>query len=182
MHIEFCGILSCVQADVVHPPRQDTGSPMIRACLWDICAQEHSHSFPCFPDVGNMLARLLASAVLAGGPQGFQRSRHSRSSLYQCFISIISGCQIFLGNGVMAHANRAVSLLHSEPFPGNPTELACAPTGSRCFFHCWTVAHHAHTAEFTQHPPSEGPLLIGVELEPKPQQILGCRFSCGPDF
>lgn len=58
---------------------------------------------------------------------------HSQASLYLCFISIISGFQIFLGNGVMAHVNRAVSLLHSEPFPGNPTELACAPTGSRCF-------------------------------------------------
>lgn len=56
---------------------------------------------------------------------------HPQPSLYPCFISITSGLQKFLGNGVMAHVNRVVSLLHSELFPGDPTELACAPRGSR---------------------------------------------------
>lgn len=138
MHNEFCGILFHVQADVVHPPSQDTGSPMTRACLWGICAHDRSHSFPCFPDVGNMLAHLLVFAVLAGGPQVFSilgecstTEMHPQPSLYPCFISITSGLQKFLGNGIMAHVNRVVSLLHSELFPGDPTELACAPRGSR---------------------------------------------------
>lgn len=144
-----------------------------------LTAHDRSHSFPCFPDIANMLARLLASAVLLVDLRVFSilgkcstTEIDSQSSLYPCFISIISGFQKFLGNGVMAHVNRVVSLLHSELFPGDPTELACAPRGSRLD----SSSLCTHTTQFTQHPPSEGHLLTGIELKPKLQQTLGCRF------
>lgn len=182
MHIEFCGILSHVQADVVHPPRQDTGSVMTRACLWDTSVPMTAPSFPCFPDVGNMLARLLVCAVPAGGPQGFQ---HSRQMLHHWAVLSVLSLPVFIS------INSGISEISWDCSHGT-CKPCCRPLAiqqswhlpqqGQGGFHCYIVAHYAHTPQFTQHPPSEGHLFTGVELEPKLQQTLGCRLSCEPDF